>query len=46
MLFTYSSPNGIVGSATYQLLVSTDPNAGVDHTCPPTSCAGATFYER
>jgi hypothetical protein len=44
--FTYSSPNGIVGSITYPLLVSTDPSAGVDHSCPPSSCATATFYER
>lgn len=46
MQFTYSSPNGSVGSTTYPLLVSIDPNGGVDHSCTATSCASATFYER
>lgn len=44
--FTYSTPNGVIGSTTYRLLVSTDPNAGVDYSCTPTTCASATFYER
>lgn len=46
MPFAYNSPNGLVGSTTYVLVVSISPNADVDHACTPTTCASATFYER